>query len=198
MSSVAWSPDGKRILSGSYDNTLKVWDAEKGQHVLSLKGHTGFVYRVAFSLDGKRVSGKDNTGKILTWDTTTGQLLTDADSMPQREQTETISRDGSLRAFIEDGQLKVAIVEAQKRQQEQDRLFLERLARPDPAYHRHKADLYEKSGDHFAAAFHLRRLLLIEPKDAAVRKRLATVEARLTAQAKAEAALPEKPPAKMP
>jgi WD40 repeat protein len=199
--SVAWSPDGTRILSGcsafKKPGELKVWDAEKGQEVRFLKGHTGAVISVAFSLDGKRVSGKDKTGKVLTWDTTTGHLLPDTDPMPQQPQTDAVSPDGSLRAFIDNGQLKVAVVEEQKRQQEQDRLFLERLARPDPAYHRHKADLYEKSSDLFAAAFHLRRMLLIEPKDDAVRKRLAAVDARQAAQAKAEKARPEKPPAKM-
>jgi hypothetical protein len=197
VTSVAWSPDGKRIFSGSKVNTLKVWSAGKGQEVRSLKGRTEAVNSVAFSLDGKRVSGKDKTGKVLTWDATTEHLLPDADPMPQRQQTTATSRDGSLRVFFEQ-EIKVANFEAQKRQQEQDRAFLERLARPDPEYHRPKADLYEESSDLFAAAFHLRRLQLIEPKGDAVRKRLAAVQARLAAQAKAKAALPQKPPPKMP
>ncbi len=71
--SVAWSPDGKRIVSGSGDHTLKVWDAEKGQEVLSPKGHTSPVMSVAWSPDGKRiVSGsQDNTLKV--WDAEKGQ-----------------------------------------------------------------------------------------------------------------------------
>ena len=40
MISVAFSPDGKRIVSGSGDKTLKVWDAASGQETLTLKGHT--------------------------------------------------------------------------------------------------------------------------------------------------------------
>ena len=55
VNSVAYSPDGKRIVSGSMDNTVKVWDAAKGQEALSLKGHTGAVTSVAFSPDGKRI-----------------------------------------------------------------------------------------------------------------------------------------------
>jgi WD40 repeat protein len=63
---MAFSPDGKRIVSGSFDNTLKVWDAETGQETLTLEGHSGSVTSVSFSPDGKRiVSGStDDTVKI--------------------------------------------------------------------------------------------------------------------------------------
>ena len=43
VSSVAFSPDGKRLVSGSLDKTVKVWDAQTGQEILTLKGHTGPV-----------------------------------------------------------------------------------------------------------------------------------------------------------
>jgi hypothetical protein len=53
--SVAFSLDGQRIVSGSEDQTLKMWDAVKGQPILSFKGHTGQVRSVAFSPDGQRI-----------------------------------------------------------------------------------------------------------------------------------------------
>jgi hypothetical protein len=200
VSSVAWSADGKRIVSGSLDKTLRVWDAATSQDVLPLKGHTSPVSSVAYGPDGKRLSGKDVTGKVLTWDATTGQLLPDTDRMPMRPRTEVVSPDGTQQTFIENGQLLVVfgdIVEVRERQQARDRAFLERLARSVPAYHRQRGEQYEKSGDLFGAAFHLRRLLIIEPNEA-LRKRLAAVESKLAAQAKRDAALPQKPPAKKP
>ena len=48
---VAFSLDGGRIASGSYDMTVKVWDAATGEAVQTLEGHSSYVYAVAFSPD---------------------------------------------------------------------------------------------------------------------------------------------------
>jgi WD40 repeat protein len=63
---VAYSPDGKRIVTGSDDKTAKVWDADTGRELHTLTGHTGSVLRVAYSPDGKRiVTGSwDKTAKV--------------------------------------------------------------------------------------------------------------------------------------
>jgi WD40 repeat protein len=54
--SVAFSPDGKQIVSGSSDNSIRVWDAVSGDVVVGpLKGHTSSVLSVAFSPDGKQI-----------------------------------------------------------------------------------------------------------------------------------------------
>src|SRR5439155_16315988 len=53
--SVAFSPDAKRIVSGSQDGTVKVWDATTGQEALTLLGRTDDVDSVAVSVDGKRI-----------------------------------------------------------------------------------------------------------------------------------------------
>jgi WD40 repeat protein/serine/threonine protein kinase/tetratricopeptide (TPR) repeat protein len=73
--SVAFSPDGKWILSGSVDKTVKKWDAQTCRELLTFRGHTLPVLSVALSPDGKRiVSGSaDKTLKI--WDAETGQVI---------------------------------------------------------------------------------------------------------------------------
>ena len=94
VSGVAFSPDGKRIVSGSGDQTLKIWDAEKGQEIFTLKGHTDLVNRVAFSPDGKRiVSGSwDNTLKI--WDAEKGQEMLTLEGHSENVSSVAISPDG--------------------------------------------------------------------------------------------------------
>ena len=54
--SVAFSPDGRQIVTGSEDNTAKLWDAASGRELLTLKGHRDSILSVAFSPDGKRAS----------------------------------------------------------------------------------------------------------------------------------------------
>ena len=75
VSSVSWDPTGARIVSGSWDKIVRVWDANRpGKCLLTLKGHTGAVNSVSFSPDGKRIVSVTNE-EIKVWDAKSGQCL---------------------------------------------------------------------------------------------------------------------------
>ncbi|MCA2689583.1 MULTISPECIES: WD40 repeat domain-containing protein, partial [unclassified Microcystis] len=74
VTSVNFSPDGKTLVSGSGDKTIKLWNVETGQEIRTLKGHDSVVSSVNFSPDGKTlVSSGDNTIKL--WNVKTGQEI---------------------------------------------------------------------------------------------------------------------------
>jgi len=72
VTSVAFSPDGQRIVSGSHDETVRVWDTATGQEMLTLK-HSMYACSVAFSPDGKRIASASGDMALRVWNAATGQ-----------------------------------------------------------------------------------------------------------------------------
>ena len=71
VSSVAFSPDGNTIASGSVDNTIRLYDAHTGETIHILIGHGSDVTSVAFSPDGNTIASASQDGTIRLWDTRT-------------------------------------------------------------------------------------------------------------------------------
>ena len=72
--SVAFSPDGSMLASGSFDDTVRLWQVDTGQLLHSLTVHTNDVVSVAFSPDGQTLASSDWDGNICLWNPHTGKL----------------------------------------------------------------------------------------------------------------------------
>ncbi len=73
VEAVAYAPDGQSLASASYDNTVKLWDAETGECQQTLKGHDRVVTAVAYAPDGQSLASASHDNTVKLWDAETGE-----------------------------------------------------------------------------------------------------------------------------
>lgn len=81
---VAWEPDGTRIASTGGDGTVRIWEAETGEALLTYRGHTRLLnainfqattYTVAWACDGLRVASAGDGTTVRVWNPASGQTF---------------------------------------------------------------------------------------------------------------------------
>jgi tRNA A-37 threonylcarbamoyl transferase component Bud32 len=73
--SLAFSPDGRQVLSGSQDTTIRVWNVADRTLLKTLRGHTSWVRAASFCPDGRHVVSGGNDAKVMFWDIDSGRRL---------------------------------------------------------------------------------------------------------------------------
>ena len=68
MWAVAVSPDGETVATGSWDETVKLWDIRSGQERATFKWPIGRVYSLVFAPDGLRLAAGGDRGSVVVWD----------------------------------------------------------------------------------------------------------------------------------
>jgi len=98
VTSIAFSPDGRVLASGSFDRTIKLWDVSSGKEIGALPGHDGEVFSIAWSPDGRTLASGGNDSMVKLW------------SVSERRALRKIETRGSVSsvAFSPDGRTLAA------------------------------------------------------------------------------------------
>jgi WD40 repeat protein len=94
VNSVACSTDDLRIVSGSDDQTVRIWDAVSGTIQYTLEGHTRSVSSVAFSSDGLRIVSGSYDKTVRIWDASSGTIQHTMEGHTSEVTSVTFSSDG--------------------------------------------------------------------------------------------------------
>src|SRR5262245_3391936 len=94
--SVDFTPDGAQIVTGSFDKTLKLWDAATKKPVRTFNGHTALVLTVAVSKDGSRIASGSIDNTVKLWDVPVSAARANYEAHKPAAGAVAVSPDGTL------------------------------------------------------------------------------------------------------
>jgi len=93
---LAFSPNGRYLVSGSFDKTARIWDVQQQRLLHTLNGHTDDIYAVAFTPDGQRVVTGSDDHDLRLWSVANGQLLARMSGHTDDVSAVAVAPDGTI------------------------------------------------------------------------------------------------------
>jgi len=103
VNSIAFGPDGKMIVSGGADNTIRTWDASSGQLLNTINADQKDVLSVCFSSDGKHLGSAGANGSVKMWSAQSGNLVAEFKDYKAAVRTVVFSPDARYIAAAGEG-----------------------------------------------------------------------------------------------
>jgi WD40 repeat protein len=124
---VAFSPDSKRLLAGSYEHCIRVWDVATGEELATCEAHRGTIFTVAYSPDGKTIASYSADQDVRLWDPVTGKSISRFSvgdrRVSQLDQPDPLPRKQASVIFTPDGK-QIAALGGCLREREDPRILL--------------------------------------------------------------------------
>eukprot|EP01043_Picozoa_sp_COSAG02_P033365 COSAG02_NODE_2273_length_9263_cov_10.296377_1_plen_780_part_10 len=95
VNSASFSPDGTKVVSGSHDQTVRIWDAVTGECEQTLQGHSSHVTSASFSPDGTKVVSGSHDRTVRIWDAVTGECEQTLQGHSSYVRSASFSPDGT-------------------------------------------------------------------------------------------------------